>query len=88
MPYNSLIRNKPMDRQFKPKICVWKRKELNLKCWVLRFLTPIAGLLDALVSICSFTILVSNFELEVVSLHTYEYFKALKKQKTLQGELK
>jgi len=71
---------KKVDHQFKPKICVWKRKELNLKCWVLRFLTPVAGLLDVLIKICSFTLLISNFELEVVSLHTYEYFKTLKKQ--------
>jgi len=83
MPYNSLIRNKPMkNHQFKPQICLWKRKELTLKCCIFRFLTPIAGLLDALVTICSFTILVSNFEMEVVTLHTYEYFKALKKQQT------
>ena len=70
------------NRQFKPQICLWKRKELNLKCWILRFLTPVAGLLDALVTICSFTILISNFEMEVVTLHTYEHFKALKKQQT------
>jgi hypothetical protein len=69
-----------MDHQFKPQICLWKRKELNFKCWVLRFLSPVAGLLDALITIGSFTLLISNFEMEVVSLHTYEYFKALKKQ--------
>ena len=33
-----------MDHQFKPQICLWKRKELNFKCWVLRFLSPVAGL--------------------------------------------
>ncbi len=77
-----------MERQFKPQISLWKRKELNFKCWILRFLTPIAGLLDALITIFSFTLLISNFEMEVVTLHTYEYFKALKKQKTLQGQLK
>jgi hypothetical protein len=68
-------------RRFKPQITLWKRKEPNLKCWVLRFLTPVAGFLDALITICSFTLLISNFELEIVSLHTYAHFEALKKQK-------
>lgn len=74
-----------MTIQFKPQIGIWKREELNLKCWVLRFLTPIAGLIDALISICSFTLLISNFELEVVSMHTRAYFEALKKQKSKQN---
>ena len=71
-----------MEHQFKPQISLWKRKEPNLKCLLLRFLTPVAGLIDALITLCSFTILSSNFELEVVSLHTLEYFKSLQKQQS------
>jgi hypothetical protein len=69
---------------FKPEITFWSRKEPNLKCLLLRFLTPIAGLLDALITICSFTLLVSNFEMEVVTLHSYEYFAQKIKNKEKQ----
>jgi hypothetical protein len=74
-----------MEKQFKPQISLWKRKEPSFKCWVLRFLTPVAGLLDSLITLCSFTLLVSNFEMEVIALHAYEYFKALK---SARGKLK
>ena len=60
--------------QFKPQISLWKRKEPNLMCLLLRFLTPVAGLLDALITICSFTLLISNFEMEIVALHAYMSF--------------
>ena len=62
--------------QFKPQISLWKRKEPNLKCLVLRFLIPVAGLLDALITICSFTLLISNFEMEIVALHAYMSFES------------
>ena len=71
-----------MEHEFNPQIVIWKRKEPNFKCLVLRFLTPVAGLLDALITLFSFTILTTNFEMEVVSLHAYEYLKSqIKAQK-------
>ncbi len=70
-----------MDYDFNPQITLWKRKEPNLKCVLLRVATPIAGLIDALVAICSLTLLVSNFEMEIVILHSLEYFKAQKMRK-------
>lgn len=69
-----------MDHQFKPSITLWKRKEPNLKCVLLRVATPFAGLIDALITICSLTLIVSNFEMEIVTLHTLEYFKAQKQR--------
>ena len=44
-------------------------------------LTPIAGLIDSFISIFTLTLLVSNFEMEVVTLHAYEYFQSKIKQK-------
>lgn len=70
-----------MDHSFNPQITLWKRKEPNLKCLLLRVATPIAGLIDALVAICSLTLLVSNFEMEIVTLHSLEYFKAQQRKK-------
>ena len=70
-----------MDNQFKPQINLWTRKEPNLKCLILRILTPIAGLIDSLISIFTLTLVVSNFEMEVVTLHAYEYFQSKIKQK-------
>jgi len=72
-----------MDYQSYPKISLmmWKRKEPNLKCLLLRILTPIAGLIDSLICIFTLTLVVSNFEIEVVTLHAYEYFQTKIKQK-------
>ena len=70
-----------MDNQFKPQITLWTRKEPNLKCLLLRILTPIAGLIDSLICIFTLTLVVSNFEMEVVTLHAYEYFQSKIKQK-------
>lgn len=71
-------------KHFNLQITFWNRKEPNLKCLLLRFLTPIAGLLDSLITIFSGTLLVSNFEMNVVTLHSYEYFEQKIKNKEKQ----
>lgn len=57
------------------KLHLNKRLEPNIKCLILRFLTPIAGLIDSLISICTFTLISSNFEFYVVTIYTEEFFK-------------
>lgn len=64
----------------KLSIALNTRKEPTLKCLVLRMITPFGGLLDALISIFSFTLIESNFEFAItvkyaIAYHTYQKSK-------------
>ena len=45
----------------KPEFGFVEIRERNLKCFLLRFLIPISGLIDALISIFTLTLFKTNF---------------------------
>ena len=59
------------------RIVRWKKPEPVLKLKIYRFIRPYAKLLDALISIVTFSQVISNFELEITEKSTEEWFKYL-----------
>lgn len=60
------------------KIERWKRPEPTLKMKWYRFLQPYAGLVDSLISIFTFSQIISDFQLNVSGKHMEAYLEFLK----------
>lgn len=58
----------------------WKHPEPTLQIFLLRILTPFAGLLDELICIFSFTLLISSFKYQTIYKRTELTFKHKEKQ--------
>ena len=56
----------------KPEFGFVEIRERNLKCFLLRFLIPISGLIDALISIFTLTLFTTNFRYVIAYRHTQE----------------
>ena len=56
----------------KPEFGFVEIRERNLKCFLLRFLIPISGLIDALISIFTLTLFKTNFRYVIAYRHTQE----------------
>jgi len=63
------------------EIVRWEKSEPTLKLKIYRFIQPYAKLLDALISIVTFSQVISNFELEVTEKSMKVWFKYLIAQK-------
>jgi hypothetical protein len=59
------------------RIIMWEKPEPTIKLKIYRFIRPYAKLLDALISIVTFSQVISNFELEITEKSTEEWFKYL-----------
>ena len=60
----------------------WEKPEPTLKLKIYRFIRPYAKLLDALISIVTFSQVISNFELEITEKSMRAWFTYLIAQKT------
>ena len=60
----------------------WEKPEPTLKLKIYRFIRPYAKLLDALISIVTFSQVISNFELEITEKSMRAWFKYLKSKRT------
>ena len=58
-------------------IIMWKKPEPVLKLKIYRFIQPYAKLLDALISIVTFSQVISNFELEIIEKSMGAWFEYL-----------
>ena len=58
-------------------IIMWKKPEPTLKLKIYRFILPYAKLLDALISIVTFSQVISNFELEISEKSMGAWFEYL-----------
>lgn len=63
------------------QIVRWKKPEPTLQLKFYRFIQPYAKLLDALISIATFSQVISNFELKITEKSTGAWFKYLIAQK-------
>ena len=64
------------------QIVRWEKPEPTLKLKIYRFIQPYAKLLDALISIVTFSQVISNFELEITEKSMRAWFKYLKSKRT------
>ena len=64
------------------QIVRWEKPEPTLKLKIYRFIRPYAKLLDALISIVTFSQVISNFELEVTGKSMRAWFTYLKSKRT------
>ena len=64
------------------QIVRWEKPEPTLKLKIYRFIQPYAKLLDALISIVTFSQVISNFELEVTEKSMRAWFTYLKSKRT------
>ena len=63
------------------RIIRWEKPEPTLKLKIYRFIQPYAKLLDALISIVTFSQVISNFELEITEKSMRAWFTYLIAQK-------
>jgi hypothetical protein len=63
------------------RIIMWEKPEPTLKLKIYRFIQPYAKLLDALISIVTFSQVISNFELEITEKSMRALFTYLIAQK-------
>ena len=63
------------------RIVRWEKPEPTIKLKIYRFIRPYAKLLDALISIVTFSQVISNFELEITEKSMRAWFKYLKAQR-------